>query len=90
MSAITRQLISNVKTLPPALQEEALHFVEFLTLKINQSTQSLTCDSNKPNGAKLAQLMTEIAQRGSAFQGIEDPAAWQREIRKDRPLPGRE
>ncbi len=24
------------------------------------------------------------------FKGIKDPVAWQREIRKDRPLPGRE
>jgi hypothetical protein len=25
-----------------------------------------------------------------AFRDIEDPVEWQREIRKDRPLPGRE
>jgi hypothetical protein len=43
-----------------------------------------------PNGSKLAKIMAEIAQRGDAFREIKDPAAWQREIRKDRPLPGRE
>ncbi len=30
------------------------------------------------------------SQFNDLFAGIEDPAAWQREIRKDRPLPGRE
>ena len=30
-----------------------------------------------------------IASRGG-IAGIEDPAAWQREIRRDRSLPGRE
>ena len=26
----------------------------------------------------------------SGFKGIPDPSAWQREIRQDRPLPGRQ
>ena len=29
-------------------------------------------------------------QKINAFSGIKDPVKWQREIRKDRPLPGRE
>ncbi len=29
-------------------------------------------------------------QRVHAYSDIKDPVAWQREIRKDRPLPGRE
>lgn len=33
--------------------------------------------------------LEELARRG-AFDEIEDPVAWQREIRQDRPLPGRE
>jgi len=33
--------------------------------------------------------MTQIANRGTAFKQI-DPIAWQREVRKDRPLPDRE
>jgi hypothetical protein len=32
----------------------------------------------------------EAALGSHAFADISDPAAWQREIRKDRPLPGRE
>ncbi len=33
--------------------------------------------------------MRRIAQRGG-LEGIGDPVAWQREVREDRPLPGRE
>lgn len=41
-----------------------------------------------PNGAAVAALLRQIAARGG-IPGIDDPAAWEREIRKDRPLPGR-
>lgn len=32
----------------------------------------------------------EAMRKLNPFRDIEDPVAWQREIRKDRPLPGRE
>ena len=35
------------------------------------------------------EALRRIAARGG-IQGISDPVAWQREIRRDRPLPGRE
>ena len=38
---------------------------------------------------KAAAALRELAESG-AFLGIDDPVEWQREIRKDRPLPGRE
>ena len=37
---------------------------------------------------KAVASLHEIAKRGGT--GITDPVAWQREIRKDRPLPGRD
>lgn len=37
---------------------------------------------------KAAAALREIAKMGGT--GIKDPVAWQREIRKDRPLPGRD
>jgi len=88
MSAITRQLFEDIENLPPQLQQETLDFVEFLKQK-QQKAQAET-PKQEPNGTKLAELMAEIAARGTAFKDIEDPAAWQREIRKDRPLTGRE
>jgi hypothetical protein len=39
-------------------------------------------------GALMAEVLAELARIG-AFSEIEDPAAWEREIRRDRPLPGR-
>ena len=37
----------------------------------------------------VSHFLQALADMG-AFAEIEDPVAWQREIRKDRPLPGRE
>lgn len=39
-------------------------------------------------GKAMAQALEKLAESG-AFSDIEDPVAWQREVRKDRPLPGR-
>ena len=39
-------------------------------------------------GMMMALALAELARIG-AFSEIEDPAAWEREIRRDRPLPGR-
>ena len=40
-------------------------------------------------GRRMAAVLQRMADR-NALSHIDDPAAWQREIRKDRPLPGRE
>ncbi len=40
-------------------------------------------------GAKMADLLEQLASQ-DAFKEIDDPAAWQREIRQDRVLPERE
>jgi hypothetical protein len=40
-------------------------------------------------GHKMADALSKLAESG-AFSGVEDPSAWQREIRRDRPLPGRD
>lgn len=41
------------------------------------------------NRAEIQQAIRNL-QKLNAFSSIKDPVAWQREIRKDRPLPGRE
>ncbi|MBB5022437.1 DUF2281 domain-containing protein [Desulfurispira natronophila] len=89
MNTLTEQLIQEIETLPPPLQQEALHFAEFLKSKRSQEEATTVECSDEHNGAKLARIMSEIAARGNAFQEIEDPTVWQREIRKDRLLPGR-
>lgn len=39
---------------------------------------------------ELVKKAVKNLQKIGAFHTIKDPVAWQREIRKDRPLPGRD
>ena len=55
--------------------------------KVTKNKQKLP--KKVPNGTRLALLMQEVASK-NLFSYIEDPADWQRKIRKDRPLPGRD
>lgn len=41
------------------------------------------------NGQRVASIMQELADQPS-FNQIDDPAAWQREVRQDRSLPSRD
>lgn len=53
-------------------------------------TMSYLTDSedSESKGQTVFEQLQALADMG-AFDEIEDPVAWQREIRKDRPLPGR-
>ena len=42
----------------------------------------------KPNGKKMAEALAKLAESGAAKK-FGNPLKWQREVRKDRPLPGR-
>ena len=42
------------------------------------------------DGDRAVEILRRIAKRGTLAKAIPDPAAWQREIRQDRPLPGRD
>lgn len=88
MNIITQQFIENFENLPPQMQEEALDFVRYLNVKLAKT--ELVPLAKEPNGKRIAEIMAEIAARGEAFHDITDPITWQREVRKDRPLPGRE
>ena len=45
---------------------------------------------NKITGREALSIALDNAVRTNIFTDIKDPVAWQREIRKDRALPGRE
>jgi hypothetical protein len=67
---------------------------EELDLKIKTTTSNFDKNdiidaSEKSNSEKLYQLMEEMAASGG-FESIIDPVAWQREIRNDRTLVGRD
>jgi hypothetical protein len=88
MSLISQQILEDVESLPEQFQTEALDFVQFLKQKISKKDKITSVE--RTNGSDIAQLMSKIAERGNAFSDIEDPVEWQRKVRQDRPLPGRE
>ena len=57
-------------------------------MKITKSKINQPVVVTEPNGVAAALIMEKMASR-KALSEIKDPSAWQREIRKDRPLPGR-
>ena len=72
------------------LSEEDLTEVSNLVERLKSTSETSFCadDSFKPNGIAMARIMEKMAAR-NALSEIKDPSAWQREIRKDRPLPSR-
>ncbi len=60
-------------------------------LELGQKIQ-ITNPINTPKPQDRAAIQRAIRnlQQVTAFADIKDPVAWQREIRQDRPLPGRE
>ena len=46
--------------------------------------------SSQSNTEEIINIMKKVANRGTLSKSIPDPIQWQRDIRKDRPLPGRE
>ena len=45
-------------------------------------------DADESQGRRMAAALERLAECG-AFAGIDDPSEWQREVRTERPLPGR-
>ena len=46
-------------------------------------------DDDEQRGRRMAEALERLAER-EAFEGIENPSAWQRAIRNERSLPGRD
>lgn len=87
MDAVLEQLLEDAGGLPKEMQKEALNFVRFLKSRL--PTQQSRAKEQKPNGEKLIRLLQEASGK-KLFSHIQDPAAWQRDLRCDRSLPGRE
>ncbi len=86
MNTLQQQILQDLEALPEPMQAETLDFVQFLKTKLERNQQDA---ANQPNGAAIVLIMERMAAR-NALSSIKDPSAWQREIRQDRPLPGRE
>ncbi len=64
-------------------------YINDANLKLGQkATIQLPIPEVKQDRARIQSLFKQLQELG-AYKDIKDPAAWQREIRKDRPLPGR-
>ena len=64
-------------------------YVEDAQLELGQKASiGLPTPQPKQDRKRIQQLLKELQEIG-AYKEIKDPVAWQREIRKDRPLHGR-
>ena len=87
--SIQESINQHVTTLPERQQAEILDFVLFLKYRCQPNGNLTNQLTEEQRRQKIGECLTQLAQR-NPFSDIEDPVAWQREIRKDRPLPGRE
>ncbi len=87
MDAVLEQLLHDAGDLPKEMQKEALNFVRFLKSRLPVKQSQVK--KQKPNSEKLIRLLQEASEK-KLFSHIHDPAAWQRDLRRDRSLPGRE
>jgi antitoxin component of MazEF toxin-antitoxin module len=65
-------------------------YVDDAQLELGQkATIQLPIPQPKQNHQRIQSLLQQLQDIG-AYKNIKDPIAWQREIRKDRAVPGRE
>jgi len=81
---LLEQIQQNLLRLPPEKQGEVLDFIVFL-----QGRQPGKRSDKTARQRKLQKSLSRLAALGT-FSDIKDPTAWQRKIRQDRSLPGRE
>lgn len=79
--------------IPKRVVEDAhLQVGQKVTIPAPTSTPPVKHDPAKIRAAflELQRVVAENTKHGVGIGMIQDPVAWQREIRKDRPLPGRD
>ena len=63
---------------------------EDASIRVELTLVSPRSQPKRSNGRKMVEALEKIAARGELAKAIPDPDKWLREIRKDRPLPGRD
>ncbi|HMV81082.1 MAG TPA: hypothetical protein PL048_05210 [Leptospiraceae bacterium] len=71
----------------PKDAEMILHLAERLNLRVLESGNTL---GQMPNSRNALVHLRRLAEMGGLKNIIPDPVEWQKEIRRDRPLSGRE
>ncbi len=93
MSTITAIMEANADgTLHLPLPTELRHgkIEVTATLKPANGTTTTVPHATPEMVARRKAALQKLCDLGGLREAIPDPAAWQREIRKDRPLPGRD
>jgi len=83
---LLEQIQQQARQLPPEKQGEVLDFIAFLQQRA-QNARSSQMEAER--GKRLKKALLKLAEMGT-FAHIQDPVEWQRQVRKDRPLPGRD
>ena len=87
-----------LKTYKACLKNDRLEWLETpppvsdreLLVDVSISLADAEPPAPQKSGARAMAALEELAKMGGLEHIIPDPVAWQREIRKDRVLPGRE
>ena len=82
---LIKQIQKRLLKLSPEKQREVLDFVAFLQLHSFKLPEPTT---EAKRGKRIKDSLIQLGKM-KAFSDITDPVAWQRSMRKDRPLPGR-
>ena len=83
---LMEQIQKQIGQLPPESQREVLDFAAFLKERV-RSAPPVSVEAER--GKRIKAAFLKLAEL-KVFADIKDPVEWQRQIRKDRPLPGRE
>ena len=83
---LLEQIEKQLNVLPPEKQSEVLDFIAFLQ---QQALATRSTSAEAERGTRIKAALQNLAELGT-FAHIKEPVEWQRQIRKDRPLPGRE
>lgn len=82
---LLEEIQQRLTDLPPEKQSEVLDFIAFL----QERTQLARPVSGKTErGQRIKSALQKVVEM-NLFKDITDPVEWQRQIRRDRLLPGR-
>ncbi len=81
MNQLSEQILYEVEDLPEDMQREVIDFVQFLKAKSQKQ---------KPYDSQRILSLLQEGRQQNLFASIYGPVAWQKDIRADRPLPGRD
>ena len=83
---LLEEIEKQLRVLPPEKQSEVLDFIAFLQERARSARSASAEEKRKERLKKAFETLAELG----TFADITDPVEWQRQIRKDRPLPGRD